>query len=39
MITNYDINDINIGQKLKVEIMGFRIKYRNEKIQVVCKII
>jgi len=39
MITNYDINDINIGQKLKVEIMGFRIKFRNEKIQVVCKII
>ena len=29
MITNYDINDINIGQKLKVEILGFRIKFRN----------
>ena len=39
MITNYNINDINIGQKLKVEILGFRIKFRNEKIQVVCKII
>mgnify|MGYP003388671790 FL=1 len=39
MITNYNINDINIGQKLKVEILGFRIKFRNEKIQVVCKIV
>ena len=39
MITNYDTSNINIGQKLKVEIMGFRIKFRNKKIQVVCKII
>jgi DNA-directed RNA polymerase subunit E'/Rpb7 len=39
MITNYNTNDINIGQKLKVEILGYRIKFRNEKIQVVCKIV
>ena len=39
MITNYDTSNINIGQKLKVEIMGFRIKFRNKKIQVVCKIV
>jgi len=39
MIFNYNITDINIGQKLKVEILGFRIKFRNDKIQVVCKII
>ena len=39
MIINYNIGDINIGQKLKVEILGHRIKFRNEKIQVVCKIV
>ena len=39
MITNYNINDINIGSVLHVEILGFRIKFRNEKIQVVCKIV
>ena len=27
-----NINDINIEQKLKIEILGTRIKYRNEKI-------
>ena len=31
MITNYDTSNINIGQKLKVEIMGFRIKFRNSR--------
>jgi len=39
MIFNYNITDINIGQKLKVEILGFRIKFRNDKIQLVCKIL
>ena len=39
MIIDYNIADINIGQKLKVEILGHRIKFRNEKIQVVCKIV
>ena len=34
-----NINDINIEQKLQIEILGTRIKYRNEKIQVVGKII
>ena len=34
-----NINDINIGQKLKSEILNYRIKFRNEQIQVVCKII
>ena len=38
-INSYNINDINIGQMLKVEILGFRIKFRNDKIQTVCKII
>ena len=33
------INDINVEQKLQIEILGTRIKYRNEKIQVVGKII
>ena len=36
---NININDINIEQKLQIEILGTRIKYRNEKIQVVGKII
>ena len=36
---NININDINIGQKLNIEILGSRIKYRNEKIQIVGKII
>tara|TARA_B100000787_G_scaffold169134_1_gene159471 strand:- start:1219 stop:1722 length:504 start_codon:yes stop_codon:yes gene_type:complete len=39
MIQTYNIADINIGSKLKVEILGFRIKFRNEKIQVVGKIV
>ena len=36
---NININDINIGQKLNIEILGSRIKYRNEKIQIVGKIV
>lgn len=38
-INSYNLNDINVGQMLKVEILGFRIKFRNDKIQTVCKII
>ena len=38
-INNYNVNDINIGQKLKVEILGYRIKFRNDKIQVISKIV
>ena len=34
-----NINDINVGQKLKTEILNYRIKFRNEQIQVVCKIV
>lgn len=36
---NVKLNDINIEQKLKIEILGTRIKFRNEKIQIVGKII
>ena len=39
MIQNYNLNDINIGQELKVEILGYRIKFGNKKIQIVCKIV
>ena len=38
-VNSYNIGDINIGQKLNVEILGYRIKFRNDKIQVICKII
>ena len=34
-----NLNDINLEQKLQIEILGTRIKYRNEKIQVVGKIL
>ena len=34
-----NINDINVEQKLNIEILGSRIKFRNEKIQIVGKII
>ena len=37
--SDLNINDINIGQKINVEILGHRIKYRNEKVQVVGKIV
>jgi DNA-directed RNA polymerase subunit E'/Rpb7 len=36
---NIKLNDINIEQKLKIEILGTRIKFRNEKIQIVGKIV
>jgi DNA-directed RNA polymerase subunit E'/Rpb7 len=34
-----NLNDINTGQKINIEILGYRIKYRNEKIQIVGKIL
>jgi len=37
--TDIKLNNINLQDKLKIEILGHRIKYRNEKIQVVGKII
>ena len=40
MVENeYNIDDIIIKQTLSVEILDFRIKYRNEKIQIVGKIV
>ena len=33
----YDLNDINIGQKITVVVVGSRIKYRSEKVQVIAK--
>ena len=37
--TDIKLNNINLQDKLNIEILGHRIKYRNEKIQVVGKII
>ena len=34
-----NINDINIGQKVKASILDYRIKFRNEQIQIICKIV
>lgn len=39
MINDININDINIKQKIKIQVLATRIKYRNEKIQIVGKII
>lgn len=36
---NINTNDINVNQKLNIEILGSRIKYRNEKIQLVGRIV
>jgi hypothetical protein len=33
----YNMNDINIGQKINITIVGSRIKYRSEKIQIIAK--
>ena len=35
--SQYNINDINIGQKLRVIVVGVRVKYRSQKIQVIAK--
>jgi len=37
--SHINFNDINIKQLLKIEVLDLRIKYRNNKIQVVGKII
>ena len=34
----YNIDDINVGQKLNVVVGGSRIKYRSEKIQIIAKL-
>ena len=34
----YNFEDINIGQKLKVIVVGSRIKYRSEKVQIIAKL-
>ena len=34
----YNFDDINVGQKLVVVVVGSRIKYRSEKIQVIAKL-
>ena len=36
-INNYNVNDINIGQKLKVEILGYRIKFKMTKYKLYLK--
>lgn len=33
----YNISDINIGQKINIVVVGSRIKYRSEKIQIIAK--
>lgn len=33
----YNMNDINIGQKINITVVGSRIKYRSEKIQIIAK--
>ena len=37
--SDLNLNDITIGRKLDIEILGHRIKYRNEKVQIVGKIL
>ena len=34
-----NINDVNIGQKIKASILDYRIKFRNEQIQIICKMV
>ena len=34
----YNFEDINVGQKLNVGVVGTRIKYRSEKIQIIAKL-
>lgn len=34
----HNLDDINIGQKLTVLVVGSRIKYRSEKIQIIAKL-
>jgi len=33
----YNFDDINVGQKINVVVVGSRIKYRSEKVQVIAK--
>ena len=34
----YNFDDINVGQQLNVVVVGSRIKYRSEKIQIIAKL-
>jgi len=34
----YNVDDINVGQQLNVIVVGSRIKYRSEKIQIIAKL-
>tara|TARA_Y100000996_G_scaffold413704_1_gene402597 strand:- start:1134 stop:1643 length:510 start_codon:yes stop_codon:yes gene_type:complete len=34
----YNFEDINVGQKLNLVVVGTRIKYRSEKIQIIAKL-
>ena len=34
----YNVDDINVGQQLNVVVVGSRIKYRSEKIQIIAKL-
>lgn len=33
----YNFDDINVGQKMNVVVVGSRIKYRSEKVQIIAK--
>lgn len=33
----YNIDDLHIGQKLTIDVVGSRIKYRSDKVQVIAK--
>lgn len=33
----YNVDDINVGQKLNVIVVGSRIKYRSEKVQIIAR--
>ena len=34
----YNVDDINVGQQLNIVVVGSRIKYRSEKIQIIAKL-
>jgi DNA-directed RNA polymerase subunit E'/Rpb7 len=35
--SSWNIEDLNIGQKIMIEVVGTRVKYQSEKIQIVAK--
>lgn len=36
--STYNIDDLNIGQRMNIEVVGCRIKYQSDKIQVIAKV-